>query len=366
MEKIKYFIDCGVPTYACNFKCKYCYISTWENWKQNEKSLKIKYSKEQFKDAFSKKRWGGCIMFNFCAAGETLLCKELLPIVETLLKEGHYCMIVTNGTISKRFDEICNWGEEVKKRLFIKFSYHYLELKKQNLLGEFFGNINKMKENKVSYTVEITSDDNYIEYIDEIKSSCIKETGALPHVTVCREENNEVPIMTKLNKEDYIKTWEVFDSKLFEFKMNIFGKKVKKFCYAGEWNYFFDMATGELKQCYRGKKVQNVFENTKDKIKKIPIGYECPDPHCWNGHAFLCFGSVPDYNCPTYAEMRNRVCVDGSEWLQPEMKFFMERKLNESNRMYNRIERFILKFKFLCKKYLKKIKSVLSRTYIRK
>lgn len=359
MEKIKYFIDCGVPTYMCNFKCSYCYISTWENWKQNEKSLKIKYSAEQFKKAFAQKRWGGRIMFNFCAAGETMLCKELLPIIRALLEEGHYCMIVTNGTISNKFDELSNFDKELRKRLFIKFSYHYLELKRLNLLENFFKNVRKMKESKISFTVEITSDDNYVEHIEEIKSRCLKEIGAFPHVTVCREENNDVPVMTKLEKNNFIKIWESFESELFDFKMEIFGKKRKEFCYAGEWSFFLDMGTGDLKQCYRGATIQNVFQNIDKKIKKIPIGSNCPDAHCWNGHAFLCFGAIPDYNCPTYAKMRNRKCIDGSEWLQPEMKEFMESKLNESNRMHTKIEKCYFNLNIFCKKLFRKSKRII-------
>lgn len=32
-----------------------------------------------------------------------------------------------------------------------------------------------------------------------------------------------------------------------------------------------------------------------------------------------------------YYELRNRVCADGSEWLQPEMKTFMSCKLKDEN-----------------------------------
>lgn len=39
-------------------------------------------------------------------------------------------------------------------------------------------------------------------------------------------------------------------------------------------------------------------------------------------------------SAPTYAELRNRVCLNGSEWLNPEMKAFMSSKLFESNKEY--------------------------------
>ena len=56
-------------------------------------------------------------MLNFCGAGETLLCKELLPIIKELLAEGHYCMIVTNGTITPKFNEMAEWPDELKEHL---------------------------------------------------------------------------------------------------------------------------------------------------------------------------------------------------------------------------------------------------------
>ena len=140
-------------------------------------------------------------MLNFCAAGETLLCKELLPIIKELLIEGHYCMIVTNGTVTPKFDEMAGWPTELKEHLFIKFSYHFLELRRLKLTSKFFNNVRKMKDNGISFTVEVTPSDDYIPYIEEIKDECMKEIGALPHITVCRIENGEVPLMSKLSKD---------------------------------------------------------------------------------------------------------------------------------------------------------------------
>ena len=85
-------------------------------------------------------------MLNFCAAGETLLSEELIPIIQELLDEGHYCMIVTNGTITPKFNQLAKFSVEQRKRLFIKFSYHYLELKRLNLLNVFFSNV-KVRRN---------------------------------------------------------------------------------------------------------------------------------------------------------------------------------------------------------------------------
>lgn len=127
MEKIKRYIDCYVPITTCTLRCHYCYITQHGLFAQ--KIPKLKYSVGTVRKALSKERLGGTCLINFCAAGETLLLKELLDYVRALLEEGHYVMIVTNATVSNRFDEVVKFPPDLLRRLFFKFSYHYLELK---------------------------------------------------------------------------------------------------------------------------------------------------------------------------------------------------------------------------------------------
>ena len=329
MDKIKKYFDCWVPTENCNFQCKYCYIPTLENFKH--KTIKFGYSAEEFKKALTTRRLGGVCMFNICAGGETLLSNEVVPFAKAMLENGHYVMIVTNGSITPKFDEMSNFSQDLRKRLFIKFSYHYLELKRLNLTEVFFNNVKKMKDAGISFTVEVTPNDDYIPYIDEIKRECQEYTGAIPHLTVARVENGDYPIMTKLSREDYIKTWSVFDSELFNFKISVFNEKRKEFCYAGKWSFILSLADGNIKQCYRGMVIQNIFDEMDKPLKEMPVGNNCPEPHCFNSHGFLCFGDIPEINSPYFDEIRNRICSDKSEWLQPEMKGFMHTKLFENN-----------------------------------
>lgn len=338
MDKIKKFIDCYVPIYNCNFKCDYCFISTMEEYAQSKQSKKIVHTPEKIRKALAKQRWGGPLMLNFCAAGETLLCEELIPIIVELLKEGHYCMIVTNGTITPKFKQLVVLPEELRKRLFIKFSYHYLELKKLKLIDVFFNNVKLMKDNGISFTIEITPSDEYIPYIEELKEVCLEKCGAIPHVTVCRIENGEVPLMTKLAKEDFIEKWSKFESALFDFKIKIFGEKRNEFCYAGAWTYTLDLVTGKLNQCYRGKYLQNIYKDMNKKIIECPIGCNCVDSHCWNGHAFLGFGAIPELEAPTFKEERNRITANG-DWITQDMANFMKSKLSESNKILSEKEK---------------------------
>ena len=337
MDKIVKFIDCYVPTENCNFKCAYCYIPTLDEFRH--KTRKLKYSTEHIGKALTKKRLGGVCIFNLCAGGETLLSKDVIPITKELVKNGHYVMIVTNGSITKKFEEIEKIPQKYHDQLFIKFSFHYLELKKYKLMDKFFENVEKMENAGISYTIELTPGDIYIPYIDEIKKICIEKAGALPHVTVARVENKEIPIMTKLSKEDYVKTWSQFNSKMFDFKIKEFGIKRKEFCYAGKWSYILDLETGDLRQCYRGRILQNIFKDINSSIKEEPIGCNCPEPHCFNSHAFLAFGVIPELKTISFADQRNRTSsIDNNEWLCPKMKEIMSQKLYNNNKQLSKKE----------------------------
>ena len=65
---------------------------------------------------------------------------------------------------------------------------------------------------------------------------------------------------------------------------------------------------------------------------------------------------------PTYGELRNRITIYGTEWLQPKMKAFMNTKLYESNKEYTEVEKMkvnrlirILRIKSDAKTFVKRI-----------
>ncbi|WP_413854264.1 radical SAM protein [Candidatus Ruminimicrobium bovinum] len=361
-DKIKKFIDCNFPVKTCNLRCHYCYIT--QNRDFDKELPKFKYSPEHIVKALSKERLGGVCGINICGEGETLLPPEIIPITLGLLQQGHYVNLITNGTITKRFEQLCEFPKDLLSRLFIKFSFQFLELKRLNLFETFVKNVHKIRNAKISFTIEITPNDELIPYIEEIKRFSIENFGALPHITVARNNRKKLlPILTNLSREEYKKVWNQFDSIMFDYKMKCFNVKRKEFCYAGVWTAFLMMGTGELKQCYLGKTIDpNIYEDINKKIDfSKPVGYYCPEAHCFNSHAWLAFGDIPEHAAPTYAQIRNRVCNDGTEWLQPKVKSFFSSKLCESNEMIAHgkapsfIKRFFVKLKYkLIEKYLKK------------
>lgn len=331
--KMKRFIECILPTTACNMECEYCYIT--QNRDRKVKKVDLSLCVEKIGGALSQERMGGVCMVNICAAGETLIPKEIISILRDILADGHYVMLVTNGTLAKRFKECCDFPEEYRKRLFFKISFHYLELKKQDKLDLFFSNIQMVQRAGISFTVEITPGDGYIPYIPEIKKICVERLGVLPHVTVSRDERYKgYPFLSKLSRNEFVKVWGEFDSELFRFKESIFGVRRKEFCYAGQWGFVLNLQTGEYRQCYKARRLGNLYKDVAEPLYLCPVGNNCPEGHCYNGHAFLGFGLIPELETPDYADMRNRILPDGTRWLSEPMERFMRCRLKDANKQY--------------------------------
>ena len=108
----------------------------------------MKYSPEHVAKAFSPERMGGICFINSCAEGETLLTKNIDLYYKALVKQGHYLEIVTNLTVTPMIDKILQWDVELLKRVEFKASFHYLELKRKNMLEVFANNADKNMESR--------------------------------------------------------------------------------------------------------------------------------------------------------------------------------------------------------------------------
>ncbi len=329
MDKISRFIDCYIETETCNLRCHYCYIT--QKRKFNNKLIEFQHTPDEIRKALSKERLGGTCLFNFCAGGETLLVSSVLPVIKALIEEGHYVMVVTNGVLTAPFFEFATWDSELLKNLFIKFSFHYLELVRINKLNIFFDNVKLMKDTKVSFTVEITPSDELVPHIEDVQKVCLEKLGAISHVTIARNDMTEgIDILSKYSLEEYKAIWGVFNSALFEFKTDIINVKRTEYCNAGDWSLYLNINSGKLKQCYCGKEIDNIYNDVKKPLNFEAIGHKCTLPYCYNGHAFLTIGTIAELETPTYAALRDRDNEDGENWLQPEMRNIMSQKLKDN------------------------------------
>ncbi|MBQ3047618.1 MAG: radical SAM protein [Clostridia bacterium] len=355
--KVKRFVDIFVPVNFCNLKCSYCYVSQYEKKFKRHKNYKINfnYSSEHVKKALTVERLGGLTHFNLCGAGETLLPVNLIDYVKVILENGHSIMIVTNGVLTDRLKEYCALPSELKNRLGFKFSFHYLELIRLNLLDQFFDNIKMVKDAGCSFSLELTATDEYEPYIEDIKKICLEKVGALCHLSVPRNEPEKgIPLLSKHTKEEFYEIWKSFDSAMFENKIKHWPHKRKEFCYAGLYTGLLALENGNFTGCYKQTNhAYNIFKDLSKPIVWCPVG-KCAIEHCFNAHSFLAFGNIPGLDFCTYEQVRDRVDKNGNHWLTKEMREHLSSKLDEENGTLNKKEKLkyaLLRLKIRSKRF---------------
>lgn len=332
----KCHIDLGIPYHACNLNCHYCYVGQRadKGGRGHTADSEMRYSVSHMVKALSQERLGGISIINLCAAGETLLPPYILELIQGLLKEGHYITVVTNTTLTERFKEIAQMDKKLLERLFFKCSFHYLELKKRNLMNSFFQNIKKIREMGASFSVELCASDELEPYINEIKEICLSEIGAYPHVVIPRTDDTK-ELMSKHSLAEFSEIWKVFDSALFDFKLKYWGEKRTEFCSAGQYEFLVNGGNGNYSKCYKQGVTQNLFNDLTKPILFEPVGYDCKMPHCFNAHIFLGFGCIKEINDTTYANMRDRIDINtGEHWINPIMNEVFSHRFDE----YNEVE----------------------------
>lgn len=268
--------------------------------------------------------------------------------MKAFCEEGHYAEVVTNLMITPMLEKFLAWDKSLLKHLEFKCSFHYLELKKRGLLTRFADNVHRIWDAGASANIEITPSDELIPYMDEVKEFSMCHFGALPHLSIARNDATEkIEYLTKLPLEEYDKIWSQFNSEFWKYKRSIFGVRQKGFCYAGAWSAYINLCTGEASQCYAGKSLGNVFAHPEEPFPESPIG-RCPIAHCYNGHMFLSLGVIPKENeSIRYGNLRDREKADGGHWLQPELKEFFNSKLADSNAEFSCIEKAVVRMEML-------------------
>lgn len=333
MAKIKRLINFVLPVTACNFTCHYCYVG--QEGRNTGDMGSLQYSLEHIQRCLTTERLGGVCHINMCGLGETLLPDYAVKLADKMLENGHFVSVVTNGTATKRLHELCDFPQDYKDRLFIKFSFHYLELCKRNLLEHFFENVRMVKKNGIAFTVELTVNDESVPYIPEIQSISEKETGAVCHVIESRNMLDGLSRLTRLPDQEHKEVWGSFHSDLFDFQQELWMEKRSEFCYAGDWICSLDVGSGNLMPCFGGgNMLQNIFEDTNEPIRFAAIGCNCQWPHCFAAYVLLSTGAIPEMDTPTYASFRDRRCIDDTGWLTPSVCEFFSSKLSESNKEY--------------------------------
>ena len=244
---------------------------------------------------------------SFCGAGETFLCKEMTDIVAYTLRQGNFVNVTNNGTISRAIETLTSLPDDLSSRLVFAFSFHYNELKNRNLLSTFAANVKKVIASKASFTVQLNLYDGYLPYLDEIKNFCMENFGALTQLALTRDQRHGMKLYTAGDLAAYRKLGAEFHSPMFEFSCdNFLVSRAKNFCYAGQHSWRLDLATGALRRCYFERDTFNAYDDLDRKIPLKPVGRHCGDRYCVNAIHFMALGNVPEINCPSYAQLRDR------------------------------------------------------------
>lgn len=331
-RRIHKFIELLVHgTTECNFHCEYCYV--WRKSEFTQGNITSEYTAKEIRNALSQKKLGGPCHINACALGETLLSKDIVELAYELLDEGHYLSIITNGTITPKIDAILQFPDELLERMFFKLSFHYAELKRTKLLDIFWKNADKIKNSPCSYSIEITPCDNLIKEIDNIKKEfAVHAKGAMPHITFTRDTNKEgLDLLSDLSLEEYKDIWQTFDSDLFNLKCHLYKKQIHQTCYAGNWSYRVNVVNGNLQSCYQHELVGTIFDEGQKIFPIIPVGDGCRLDYCFNNHAFLAWGDVPEIACDNYFKVRDRIADDSTHWVKETYAAAMQQKLYDNN-----------------------------------
>ena len=334
-KRIHKFIDLNMHgTTICNFHCDYCYV--WRQFGFENSAILSNHTIKEIRNGLSVEKTGGICFLNMCARGETLLSKDIVELIYELLDEGHYVSVVTNGTITKNIKRILDFPEKFQQRFFFKLSFHFLELEKRKLLDVFWENVELIKHSKCSYTIEITPFDGLVDKIPEIKNMFLERaSGAMPHISYARDSTKkDYDLLSDYSLNEYNKIWGQFGSKMFDLKSRHYGEKVKEYCHAGEWSYLVNILTGDIKPCYRQDVIGNIYDTNFKKFPSCPVGCDCHLAYCFNNHAFMAWGDIPNIKDYTYLQMRDREDVDGNHWVKEPMRNFMSDKLYDTNYEY--------------------------------
>jgi hypothetical protein len=151
----------GIPGSVCNLNCEYCYVGSHKAGVVGRFPRPVDYMLR----CLSPERLGGPVFFGGAAEGETLLARDIVPLTEGMLAQGHVVSYTTNMTVREKLKQFCDFAPDLRSRLELDASLHYLELKQQKKLDLYFDNLNMLKNAGISIAMFLVICDRYVPYL---------------------------------------------------------------------------------------------------------------------------------------------------------------------------------------------------------
>jgi len=351
----------SIPGNICNLNCSYCYVGQKKGVKGKTLYPKGKtlYSTEYILKCFKPERFGGPIFFGGASAGETLLWDGIEEFTKGMLSYGHIVSYTTNMTYTPVIEKFCDYPANLRSRLELDASLHYLELKRSKKLDVFFDNLRTLKSAGISIAIFLCIVDKYLPYLREISELCKKEIELLPIAGMLREygKNGAKTIYNYNPKIDKL-VRETCDVRQWELQKRIYSHKRNEFCHAGEYSLNLSLENGNYTKCWGNSGINknwqklplifriknqlkvpivsnilnrifklprpligNLFQNPNKLIKFEPIG-NCPFNDCICA-SYLCWGLIPELDVETHSKIFfTRSTVSDEVWE------FMDSKVN--------------------------------------
>ncbi len=325
-SEMKKYIGISIPENICNLDCMYCYLQLIPYRRYININRKNPHSAKFIRWRLRREVLGGSCLIGLTGAGETLFADHFEEVCLELLKEGHYLHIVTNGIPKDKIERLLDAAGDYAGNIIFKLSFHYLQLLEKKMLPIFVETVRLIEASLASYTIEVMPHDELIPYIQEILDFSLHNFGAYPHLTIGRDEKDGAKLLTKQTYTQFYHTWKVFESVMFDMRMDLYMRKGKN-CQAGEKSLFMDLYTGRLSRCIFPESIGNAYFDGIENLNIAKVGDYCPMNYCFNCHVYAALGVLPVSDVPTYMTIRDRKKEDGSHWIKENMRRYLNIKL---------------------------------------
>lgn len=320
------YIGISIPENVCNLDCSYCYLQLIPYRRSIDIKRKNPHLSEFIRWRLSRETLGGSCLIGLTGSGETFFADGFEEVCLELLREGHYLHIVTNGVLTEKVDSLIKNAGEYARHIIFKLSFHYLQLLRRNKLQEFVQTVRVIENSLASYTIEVMPHDELVPYIPDVLEFSEENFGAYPQLTIGRNEREGAKLLTKLNHTEFYNTWKIFNSDMFDMRMQLYMTKGKK-CKAGEKSLFLDLYTGRVNRCIFPENIGNIYYDGIENMDIVKVGDYCPMNYCFNCHVYATLGVLPIPDTPSYMTIRDRVRTDGRHWIKEDMRRYLDIKL---------------------------------------